>query len=156
MASTIYIKIQGNGNVTTTGYEGYTQVKSVDFSASAYDMNATGSTQRGSLNLSRVKVTNSVDSSFIYNLGHLHTNAQCDIDIKFTRSYGEKTKDFLIFELRHCSITDVNFSIDDNGDPIETFSISYQEGHFIANDFDATGNPLAGGISQTLSRPRGV
>lgn len=155
----IYMKIDTiEGNVTNAGFEGHMRVNSVEFGASRQDPNTHGGQsdrQRHSLNLSAVKVTKNVDTTSVLSLSSVASNSLLEIEINFTRSYGDTTGKYMTLKLKDCAITSVNISGEEGADPVETLLISYRENECIANDFNSTGTRSTGAVSQVLSMPRG-
>jgi type VI secretion system Hcp family effector len=155
--SDIYMKVEGNGTVSTVGIdglEGYSRILSVNFGVhSPTDLSVGRGT--GHIQMGAVTITKLADTATVMSFAQISENQDMKVDIKFERSFGDKKEDVLLLELTHARITEVSVSGEDgNNLPIETLSIIYQEMVITAHDYGADGHPMRTGVSQRMSRSR--
>jgi hypothetical protein len=128
--ATIYAKIENvDGPVTTSGYEGFIQIDTVEFGVSRADPTMDGATTRMGVSLNQVTVSKKYDHTAVDLLAAINQNTSFKLEFKYV-STGTEQRTYLSQIFYDCYLTNVEFSSQTENEPLITFSFSYQKCDF--------------------------
>jgi type VI secretion system secreted protein Hcp len=124
----IYINIDGiKGNVTTSGYEEWVEVDSLQWGTGRAIMTETGrvSDREGSTpTFSEISLTKDMDKSSPYIFTESVAGASKPVEIHILRTEAGGTAPYVQYDLENCLIS--SYSVSSSGDkPTESFSLNF-------------------------------
>lgn len=157
----IYLEYEGiKGNCTADGYKDHLVILSMQFGIGrGISMEAGNMANREATRptLSEVTLTKKADNSMTDLFKESVTGASGKtVKIKFVQTGADKLIEYADYELSDCIVSSYNISADAEGDPVETFSLSYSKIMVNYNDHDKSNkgkSPQRVGYALDVGKP---
>ncbi|WP_111642384.1 Hcp family type VI secretion system effector [Marinimicrobium alkaliphilum] len=157
----IYLEYEGvKGNVTAEGYKDHIAVQSLNFGIGrgiSMEPGNLANREATRPTLSEINLTKVADNSATALFKEAVTgSAGKKVTIKFVQTGADKVVEYMDYVLEDCLVSGYQISGSEDGDPVETISLSYSKIMVNYNDFDKSNkssNPQRVGYDLTTAKP---
>lgn len=157
----IYLEYEGiKGNVTAEGYKDHIAVQSLSFGVGrGISMEPGNLSNREATRptVSEITLTKVADNSATALFKEAVTgSAGKKVTIKFVQTGADKVVEYMDYVLEDCLVSGYQIAGSDDGDPVETISLSFSKIMVNYNDFDKTNkssSPQRVGYDLTTAKP---
>lgn len=157
----IYIEYTGiKGNVTAEGYKDHISASSFQFGVGrgvSMESGNLSNREHTKPSLSEITITKTADSSTTSLFKEAVTGAAGKkVVIKFVHTGSDKLVEFMTYTLEDCIVSGYSISASENGEPVESVSLSYSKVLVNYNDHDKTnkgGSPVRVGYDLSTAKP---
>jgi type VI secretion system secreted protein Hcp len=156
----IYLEYEGiKGNATADGYQDHLKVDSVQFGVGrgiTMEPGNLANREATRPSISEITVTKPVDCSAIALFKEaVSGSAGKTVTVKFVQTGADSLTEFMNYELTDCLVSGYSISASDDGNPIESITLSFSKIMVSYNDFDSTnksGSPQRAGYDLKVAK----